>query len=622
MEFSWRWILRIPPEKLWPYVADTDRFNRFAKLPPVTQKEIPGPLPKHQVSTRVKGFTLTWEEEPFEFERPHGFSVKRDFTKGPLSEFKVRVQLNKNPVGTELVYEVQAVPRFWFYKPLVWIQLRVFTQRTLQRVFPVIEAALLRNEEPYLKPPVALEKSLSGPFEKLMDGVADAAIFIKYLLEASEEELFRIRPFEAARKMGVGRDLMLTLCLEAAKRGILEAQWSIVCPHCRGSKSESAELKTLDLSGHCDSCNVDFEGDFSKLTEMVFKILPRWKVLSLEQFCVGSPKKIEHVQLQFILGPGLKTEKSLNLRDGGYWIKSSSGGLSAALLVSADGLAQGALKLKGQPLNEPLNFSTGARLFLENQGLEPALITVEECEWIRDFCSAAKVASFQRFRDLFGADVLANGIEVSVSQVTILFTDLKDSTATYNRIGDASAFGLVRDHFDVIKRVLTENRGALVKTIGDAVMASFHEPLDAVRAAFQMHRAVEGLRASDQSPVVLKIGVHTGPALVVTQNDVLDYFGATVNLAARIQNLALGGDVILDKALAADPEIQAFLGDYSVEPFEAELKGFSGKREVIRAWAPVPQPEFELEPPVVEVLPDAEAAVDTGAAETVAPSAT
>ena len=135
---------------------------------------------------------------------------------------------------------------------------------------------------------------------------------------------------------------------------------------------------------------------------------------------------------------------------------------------------------------------------------------------------------------------------LAVKRVAVLFTDIKGSTALYDRIGDMKAFNLVRQHFGVLRDVIAANHGALVKTIGDAVMASFHEPLNAVRAALDMLAQIRRFNDNaGEELITLKIGAHVGPCLAVTLNERLDYFGRTVNLAARVQGLAAENEIYL-----------------------------------------------------------------------------
>jgi class 3 adenylate cyclase len=193
----------------------------------------------------------------------------------------------------------------------------------------------------------------------------------------------------------------------------------------------------------------------------------------------------------------------------------------------------------------------------------------------------------QIFRDLFASEALRPGEKISVGTLTVLFTDLRHSTQLYREIGDATAFGLVMNHFDVLKKAIAEEDGALVKTIGDAVMAVFRDPPAALRA---MLRAQQMLAAPPDggSPLTLKAGIHTGPCIAVTLNDRLDYFGSTVNLAARLEGLSTGDDVIISRALYDDPEVRALVdsGEIQANAFDVELKGF--EKERFELWRVTP----------------------------------
>jgi class 3 adenylate cyclase len=135
------------------------------------------------------------------------------------------------------------------------------------------------------------------------------------------------------------------------------------------------------------------------------------------------------------------------------------------------------------------------------------------------------------------------------------------------------------NHFDVLKKAIAEEDGALVKTIGDAVMAVFRHPPSALKA---MLRAQQILAAPPDggSPLILKAGIHTGPCIAVTLNDRLDYFGSTVNMAARLEGLSTGNDVIISGALYDDPEVRELIEstDLEASPFDVELKGFENER--------------------------------------------
>ena len=165
---------------------------------------------------------------------------------------------------------------------------------------------------------------------------------------------------------------------------------------------------------------------------------------------------------------------------------------------------------------------------------------------------------------------------LAVKRVALLFTDIKGSTALYDRIGDMKAFNLVRQHFGVLRDVIAANNGALVKTIGDAVMASFHEPLNAIRAALDMLAQIRRFNDSaGEELITLKIGAHVGQCLAVTLNERLDYFGQTVNLAARVQGLAAENEIYLSDEMYSLPGAADLLAAMQSNAQTVHVKGIA-----------------------------------------------
>jgi class 3 adenylate cyclase len=115
-------------------------------------------------------------------------------------------------------------------------------------------------------------------------------------------------------------------------------------------------------------------------------------------------------------------------------------------------------------------------------------------------------------------------------------------------------------------------------------MAIFRRPAGAVRAALAAQRELADPGRADGRPHWLKVGIHVGPCIAVDQNERLDYFGSTVNAAARLVSLSSGTDVIVSGAVRADPEVKELLADTKIaaEPLEAELKGFDERFELWR----------------------------------------
>ena len=171
----------------------------------------------------------------------------------------------------------------------------------------------------------------------------------------------------------------------------------------------------------------------------------------------------------------------------------------------------------------------------------------------RPFLTAKRLLTNQTFRDLYRTDTVAVDQRLKITSLTFLFTDLRGSTELYERVGDLNAFDMVRAHFQVLQEIVASEAGAVVKTIGDAVMATFPTPDRAVAAAIKMREAMRELNAkSGGEDLLLKIGVHEGPCIAVTMNDRQDYFGQTVNIASRVQGLATSQAIFVTSAVVDD----------------------------------------------------------------------
>src|SRR5207245_11019404 len=179
------------------------------------------------------------------------------------------------------------------------------------------------------------------------------------------------------------------------------------------------------------------------------------------------------------------------------------------------------------------------------------------------------------------SEALRPGEQISVGTLTVLFTDLKGSTRLYREIGDATAFGHVMNHFDVLKQVIAEENGALVKTIGDAVMDVFSQPASALKALLHVQQRLASPANGGQA-LTVKAGLHSGPCIAVTLNERLDYFGSTVNLAARLEGQSTGEDIVISSDVYADPAVRSFLSEtangVAIRRFEMALKGFDEEK--------------------------------------------
>jgi class 3 adenylate cyclase len=591
IHYRWEYDLKASPAKLWPFVADTNRFNRDTNVPAVAAQ--PGVSRLRNARRRLRlsvfGMPVEWEEQPFEWVRPSRFGVKRNYSKGPIAELKVLAVLAAQPDGgTRLTYEVWAKPKSLLGSIVVPVQIGFVTSRKFREAIEKYDELAASEASPMETQPApalssAANSRLAAIRERLITDGADEAVtdrLLEFVQEADDFALTRIKPYELADEWEVMRRMVLETCLRATRVGLLDLQWDLLCPLCRGPQESGASLSEIDSQVHCESCRIDFTVNFDRFVELTFRPNAAIRSIDIKNYCIGSPQRTPHVVAQQLLPARTERVLTLPLEPGNYRFRVLELPGERAVKVTAEGADSAAISIStnGWP-REELQVALRPALDLRNETDVEHLLILERMAWSDNAATAAEVTALQIFRDLFATEALRPGEQISVGTLSVLFTDLRDSTRLYRAIGDATAFGRVMNHFDVLKKAIAEADGALVKTIGDAVMAVFRNPESALKA---MLRAQEILAApSDGSaPLTLKAGIHTGPCIAVTLNDRLDYFGSTVNMAARLEALSTGNDVIISRALYDDPDVRELLDSENVvaTPFEMLLKGFDEER--------------------------------------------
>ena len=191
------------------------------------------------------------------------------------------------------------------------------------------------------------------------------------------------------------------------------------------------------------------------------------------------------------------------------------------------------------------------------------------------------------FQELIAQQTLPEGQSLGVKRLAVFFSDLRGSTALYHKYGDAEVYRWVCEHFKILFEAAERHNGTAVKTMGDGVMGVFSNSLDALRSVAD---AMAGLAALNErlelgadNRLTLKVGLHVGPCIVVSLNGRLDYFGETVNIAARLSALAQGDDVVLSHAILDNEEACAVAESIGeVVPLAVKLRGLPEDFELHR----------------------------------------
>lgn len=601
--YRWEWDLRSRPAALWPLVTDTNHFNRDTGLPPVEQYGT-GANARRRLRFRKLGLVVAWEEEPFEWVRPHRFGVVRHYSQGPVARMRVLAELVALPAGgTRLVYQAWLSPRSLLGWLAIPVQVGYLSARSFERVFRQYdELAAGSQARAGERPALAFtpQPRLAGGGQQrlqtlrqtlLAEGAAPALLdlLVTHIAQTDELGAGRMRPYELADAWGVPRRQVLELCLLSTRVGLLEFEWDLLCPLCRGAKVRSPSLGGIVPQVHCDTCNIEFAVNFERAVELTFHPNPAIRPVQAGEYCVAGPQTTPHVVVQQLVPPGAERVVQPHLEEGRHRLRTLGGAGAQYIRVSPEGQAEASWLVDAREWSDgELVLAPDARLCFANATGGELLLILERTAWSDQAATAAEVTALQRFRDLFAGEALRPGEKIAVGSLTVLFTDLCGSTRLYNQIGDAPAFGLVMSHFDILLKAVAEEEGALVKTIGDAVMAVFRRPVAALRAMLRAQRELAA--APETAGLQLKVGMHYGPCIAVTLNDRLDYFGSTVNMASRLEHLSAGGDLVISSIVRDDPEVAQLLAEsphLRVEPLETELKGFDQARFAL--WRVIPQ---------------------------------
>lgn len=535
-------------------LIDTARLNRAIGNPHLDATPIEGADgARFLIRGKLGGVPVSYEEHPFEWEQDRFFSFYRVLRGGPGRTVRTRYDFADEGSGSRVSVRVEATPRLLLAWPVVWAATTMGVA-PLVRYIRAVDGELSSSAlAPSAPPPASVNQRLEG-LRKALSEKHDPKLvdrLVDHIASADELDLTAIRPFELADRWQLDRIALLRLCLDAVPAALLELRWSMLCPSCRTSAQELLSLEDVGVEAHCHACDLRFGVDLDRAVEARFLPHPAIRAVDDRPMCVAGPIFTPHVLAQVVVAKG--SEVSVNApQEPGRYRGFARGGASTVVLVSAEGEPSARLDLSESGLSPAqIEVRPNASIMVENRESATRHLKLERSEWAFNAATAHDVATMPEFRALFGSAALRPGLALKVASVTVLFSDLCGSTALYSRVGDAAAFGVVSDSFSFGRAIIEERGGSIVKTMGDAIMAVFVDPAHAVEAAAQM---VREWRAFQESTALaehldIKVGLCEGPCTVVTANRTLDYFGQTVNRAARIQHLAGPRQLVLPSSL-------------------------------------------------------------------------
>jgi len=592
-------FFKLPPEILWKFLADTDQLNRNIGLPDVSFVPLSEPVRKgyYNAVIRFLGIKIRYEEYPFDFIAGDYYEVKRSFRTGPLKTIKGGVKLLPESRGTRLNVYTIVTPRNLIGYILAHTALKKKATRDIVAFIRHLEQQFLLNRDinslATLRPPQINDDELINRLNRLKSYPVSQDLVDKlenFLKNSSDLEVTRIRPFELAYQWGHDPMELLRFFLYAAKAGVLDLIWHVLCPNCRAATQEVSKFYELRPNSHCSTCQIRFDSDFSKSVEALFSVHSSIRVAHKAIYCIGGPANMPQIQAQFRIQPQAKRDEKVTFENGKVRIRSFHFKNIIYRLISNDEESRSHLTVHATPEGlavDDTKLKAGTvEIHFINDLDDEILIVIEHENYLRYTATAAQVITLQEFRDLFPSVTLSPGIQIAFSDLVLLFTDLKSSTAMYETVGDSMAFEFVQNHFKFITGIVRKYNGGIVKTMGDAVMASFINPKDAFQAALDIQLEWNSFIENENSNanLRLKIGLHKGTAYAVNENENQDYFGSMVNEASRIESKSNGGDIVFSRDIIEDPGVKFILNQRGLTPetFTTQLKGLVEDRTLYR----------------------------------------
>jgi class 3 adenylate cyclase len=583
------------PLEIWPLLTDTNRLNQAMGTPSMTFDPAgpshPGPVRLIGVAS-IFGVSHRFEEFPFEWTYGKVFRSYRVAENGPLRSVMLVCRLESIGVGdaggTRVSFVLTVEARAGIFQPAAWL----FARSTLGKLNGIIRS-LDAHVANHMKSPYDVSTSrpnagvLSSAVRELKkSGVEDALAdrLGAWVGEAPDADLVRIRPFQLADDWKVDRMKTLHAVLHAVPAGLLELRWGIICPSCLTASEEAESLDKISAQGHCTLCDIQFEVDLDRSVEATFTPHPSARAVARQLFCSGGPARTPHVKAQANIAVRETKELEVPREEGRYRV-FARGGAIATLELQAEAPERATATFENGVLRPAKILARpGGTVAVTNLSDDARHVKLERLGYASQAATAHLVSTVSEFRSIFSSELLKPSTPLKVARAAILFSDLVGSTALYSTIGDAAAFRLVDDHFDMMRAALAGHDGALIKTMGDAVMASFHDVDACVGAAIDVLSRVEAFCGEREhgALVAIKLGINAGPCYIVTANGALDYFGQTVNVASRIQHLAQAGEPVMPLGLWNEVSAEVRRGIQETERFLAQVKGVVAPLELVR----------------------------------------
>lgn len=524
---------KLPIDRLWAVISDTSRMNKTMGLPAWEEAELNG---SRVVRTKVLGQQQEWVEAPWTWIVNQEIRQERVYKKGLMYRQTGAFTILPEKTADGL-YQVE-ISFTWYGNLLLRFLIGPLSAQFLKKQ---MTKYVLDQENIYFSNAKAKNTALT-PLRELnqldADFIADILAdvksnsdklmsVLKNLVASDSLDIHKINPKKLAADTGLALPLVVEQLTALTQSGYLALTWDVICPHCRGPQLEARKLSFVVDTNKCVTCDLEFSVQGERAVEVSFKPQSKFREIGSITYCAAEPAKKAHIMMNWAIEKGQTYQFKFNLASGTYRLRTLHG------------------------KKETLITATESTTQINHTALDNDFLVLESLAWTEDKFLAGEALSNSHIRTLLDDDLLNSGVKLDIGEQIILFTDIVGSTPLYRKLGDSKAFVAVQDHYAEIEAIIKNNNGVVVKFIGDAVMAAFTDAALAYKANHEIHQAFK----NNKDSLVLRTSFHIGQVLCVNMNVGLDYFGQTVNTAAKLQGWADGFETaVSEQTLARVPE--------------------------------------------------------------------
>ncbi len=585
-------------QDVWDVISDTSEVNKRMKLPTMHFHEKDGIVYGHN---KMAGVNQEWVEAPWQWEEGRFLLGERIYSKGLAHYMRGHFIIEeKSSIETYVHVFFGMIPTNIKNRLLFQFARDSFARKMTRVMNKIMEEQKQESTSSIdfrIDTNINLSKTVTDSDNKSwidnrrIDSIRESLKIEKinqeifdtltsFIIKGSNNDLYRMRPKVMARRYNVDEQELINVMLHATRAGLLNMTWDIICPHCQGVRERANHLWDVRKTGSCEVCKIDFETTGLNAIEISFYPNPDIRKVEKVLYCSAEPAKKDHIKFQRELNSQEQTSYIVPYMKGRYRMRILGEKTYNTLDVQPDSEKR-TIVWDDQLTGQEISCGHESVIIMENRNPQPITFIIDENKADADALRPRDIFNIQEFRDIFSDESLAVDLSLEVGIQNIVFVDVVRSTELYQLEGNTRAFSLMRHYFQKSHDIARQYNGAIVKTMGDAVILTFSRPIDALRSSLRFVTYFDGKK--DETPLKVRITINRGSCLAVNLNSSIDYFGQPVNIVAKLQSHAGGGEIAFTEEFIKVESVQEYLknkGFNFEKNYEAQIKGAG----TVRYW--------------------------------------